>query len=56
MTASSKWVAILAYWVVAASMLAGQAPIERLYVEPFITRTGSEKLREDVIAELRRQG
>jgi hypothetical protein len=52
MTGSSKRVAIC--WVAAASMLGGQAP-KRLYVEPFITRTGTEKLREEVIAELRRQ-
>jgi phosphate transport system substrate-binding protein len=27
----------------------------RLYVEPFITKTGAEKLRDDVITELRKQ-
>jgi len=30
------------------------AGIRRLYVEPFVTRTGAGKLRDDVIAELRR--
>jgi hypothetical protein len=29
-------------------------PIKRLYVEPFTTKAGSEKLREDVIAHLRK--
>src|SRR5271169_3191796 len=28
--------------------------IRRLYVEPFTTKTGSEKLRDDVIGELRK--
>ena len=28
----------------------------RLYVEPFTTKEGAEKLRDDVIAELRRLG
>ena len=28
---------------------------QRLYVEPFATKSGAEKLREDVIAELRKQ-
>ena len=44
--------------------LAGSAPawqttqpeaIGRLYVEPFVTRNGPEKLREDLIAELRKE-
>lgn len=30
--------------------------IKRIYVEPFATQTGSEKFREDVIADLRKQG
>ena len=43
--------------------LAGSAPawqsaqpgaIRRLYVEPFVTRTGPERVREDLIAELRK--
>jgi phosphate ABC transporter phosphate-binding protein len=42
----------------AVPTLAGQTtpanPIRRIYVEPFATREGSEKLREDVVAELRK--
>jgi hypothetical protein len=43
--------------------LAGYAPawqateprtIKRLYVEPFVTKTGGDRLRQDVIAELRK--
>ena len=30
------------------------AAIRRLYVEPFVTKSGSERLRQDVIAELRK--
>ncbi|HZD46126.1 MAG TPA: phosphate ABC transporter substrate-binding protein PstS [Acidobacteriaceae bacterium] len=30
-------------------------PIKRIYVEPFATREGSEKFREDLIAELRKR-
>ncbi len=49
-----------ACYLMAVSSLAGQAQksagIRRLYVEPFTTRSGSEKLREDVIAELRKLG
>jgi hypothetical protein len=30
-------------------------PIRRIYVEPFTTREGSEKFREDLIAELRKR-
>lgn len=34
---------------------AGQPPaIRRLYVEPFVTKVGAEKLRDDLIAELRK--
>jgi phosphate transport system substrate-binding protein len=42
----------------ALAALAGSAAAapKRLYVEPFTTRAASEKLREDVIAELRRLG
>ena len=29
--------------------------IRRLYVEPFVTRNGPEKLREDLIAELHKE-
>jgi hypothetical protein len=56
-----KWVARFAGCAIAVSSVAGQAfawqsgksgGIRRLYVEPFTTRTGSEKLRDDLIAEL----
>jgi len=44
--------------VMAVPSIAWQAAqsgaIRRLYVEPFTTKAGSEKLREDVIAELRK--
>jgi len=39
--------------VVAVAAAAG-VPAKRIYVEPFTTKAGSEKLREDVIAELRK--
>jgi phosphate transport system substrate-binding protein len=44
-------------WVILGSAFAGQTTPanqvrRRIYVEPFVTRAGSEKLREDVIAEL----
>jgi hypothetical protein len=43
---------------IAVLSVAGQAGkargIRRLYVEPFTTKAGAEKLREDVIAELRK--
>jgi phosphate ABC transporter phosphate-binding protein len=43
--------------LVAVPALAWQgAGIKRLYVEPFTTKAGSEKLRDDVIAELRKVG
>ena len=29
-------------------------PVRRIYVEPFTTRQGSEKFREEVVAELRK--
>jgi phosphate ABC transporter phosphate-binding protein len=35
---------------------ANSGPTRRLYVEPFTTKAGSEKLREDVIAEIRKTG
>jgi phosphate ABC transporter phosphate-binding protein len=37
-----------------ASQTTPANPVRRIYVEPFATREGSEKLREDLIAELRR--
>ena len=44
--------------VLLGSALAWQAApanrIRRIYVEPFATQEGSEKFREDVIAELRK--
>ena len=43
---------------IAGSALIGQTPaatpIKRIYVEPFTTQEGSDKFREDVIAELRK--
>lgn len=48
--------AIVLWAVIAAGALASGAPIRRLYVEPFATRSGAEPLREAVIAELGRQG
>jgi phosphate ABC transporter phosphate-binding protein len=38
----------------AAGQTAPANPIRQIYVEPFSTREGSEKLRQDVIAELRK--
>jgi hypothetical protein len=45
--------------LVAGALLAGQAApratrIKRLYVEPFTVKTGPQRLREDVIRELRK--
>jgi phosphate transport system substrate-binding protein len=43
--------------IFAGSALAWQTPpLRRLYVEPFTTKEGSENLRDDVIAELRKPG
>lgn len=55
------WLVRLAGWCALAGVAwAGQAKqagaIKRLYVEPFVTKTGAEELREDVIAELRKIG
>jgi len=45
--------------MIAGQVFAWQSPtadaVRRIYVEPFTTREGSQKLREDVIAELRKQ-
>jgi phosphate transport system substrate-binding protein len=38
-----------------AAQTATANPIKRIYVEPFATREGSEKFREDLIAELRKR-
>jgi phosphate transport system substrate-binding protein len=38
-----------------AAQTAPANPIRRIYVEPFATREGSEKFREDLIAELRKR-
>jgi len=56
-----KWVARVVWCLVAAGPLFAwqgekTAGINRLYVEPFTTKEGSEKLRNAVIAELRKQG
>jgi hypothetical protein len=59
---SRRWLAAAAYFSVllqpvfpdqAESKLAG---IKRIFVERFPQKAGSEKLREDLIAELRRMG
>ena len=54
-----KWITGLAcLCAMAAPSLAWQGEkaggIKRLYVEAFVTKAGSEKLREDVLAELRK--
>ncbi len=49
---------ILPRIVILACLLAGHAlawQAKRLYVEPFTVKAGSEKLREDLVAELRAQ-
>jgi phosphate transport system substrate-binding protein len=53
----SKWVIVFAYCCsLAVPALAWQADgIKRLYVESFATQAGAEKLRADLIAELRKQ-
>ena len=55
-TPGTKSFAHFAIWcVVAAPLVVAQASgIKRLYVEPFTTKSGSEKLREDLIADLRK--
>lgn len=58
---SRRWLAAAACaGVVAWSAVAGRAEnqlagIHRIYVEPFPTKKGSEKIREDLLGELRRQ-
>jgi len=49
-----KWLAALIFCMVAAPLPAAQGEVKRLYVEPFTTKAGSVKLREDLIAELRK--
>jgi phosphate transport system substrate-binding protein len=51
MTASAKWIAIL----ICCAVSVAQGQTKRLYVEPFATKAGSEKLREEVISALRKQ-
>lgn len=56
---ATKGIAGFACWCMLAvpsvAWQAEKAPaIKRLYVEPFTTKAGSEKLREDVLAELRK--
>ena len=55
-----KWLLAFACCLAAGPLSAGQGEkttgITRVYVEPFATRDGSKKLREDVIAELRAAG
>jgi len=55
-----KWVALAAFVCsLAPSVLLGQTAnqlvgIKRVYVEPFPVKAGSEKLREDLVAQLRK--
>ena len=59
-----KWLTAMACVAISFPMAAWQAPasqgpaphsqLKRLYVEPFATKAGSERLRGDVIAELRK--
>jgi hypothetical protein len=57
-----KWFAAAAcFGLMASHAFSGQAidplaGIKRIYVEPFPLKTGSEKLREEPISELRRLG
>ena len=53
----------LALWIAFSATIPGTAlasqsarpnSVRRIYVEPFVTQAGSEKFREDVIAELRK--
>lgn len=63
---TTRWIGgFTFFFAVAAAALAWQPPApkgtntgvsRRLYVEPFATKEGSEKLRNDVIAELRKLG
>ncbi len=58
--ATKNWISRLLFCcAVGVSSLAGQAVqpegIRRLYVEPFTSKAGSEKIRQDLIAELRKQ-
>jgi phosphate transport system substrate-binding protein len=55
----TKWLSrVIIPFGLAVPLLASQAEkpeaIQRLYVEPFTTKAGSEKLREDLVAELHR--
>ncbi len=45
----------IAFSLFLATFAANAAGGKRLYVEPFTTKAGAEKLRDDVIAELRKQ-
>ncbi len=53
-----KWLLVLFACCVASCPLpawqGGAAAGKRLYVEPFAIRTGSDELREDLVAELRK--
>src|SRR5215469_3349617 len=53
-----KWL-FVGCWLLVTPAFAFQASAtaaKRLYVEPFATKTGAEKLRDDVMGELRKQG
>ncbi len=45
----------VAFSLFLAAFALNAAGVKRLYVEPFTTKAGVEKLRDDVIAELRKQ-
>lgn len=54
-----KWLLPIGCFLLAASAFAWQATdngAKRLYVEPFATKAGAEKLRDDLTAELRKLG
>jgi len=59
---SRNWLAVAAYFSIVAQPVFSEpadtklAGIKRIFVELFPAKTGSEKLRQDLIAELRRLG
>jgi hypothetical protein len=59
---SRKWIAAAACFSALAQPVftepadAKLVGLKRIYVEPFPAKTGSDKLREDLVAELRRLG
>jgi phosphate ABC transporter phosphate-binding protein len=52
----TKWVSrLILCFALLAPALAQSGGARRLYVEPFTTKAGSEKIRQDLMAELRKQ-